>query len=449
MRHHNSGKPKTRAARAVASALLALLCTGCSAAAGSADVDALLRAPQLTGQSSAVLRALNSYLGATATLKYPASGDFLSPFLFGDWDGDGTQEAAVLYAGDGSGANVWLAVLEPGQDGTWRVTQTAEGLSSEVESVTYARLREDDSQQILVGYGSQGDTYLTVYSYTNDSAGSTLQTVLRQAYTEMLLADITGRTDTQDLVLALPSEDPGEGVNLQLLTSVSGTFKSSQLLSIGAGVYSSCASLHAGTGRDGGSYLVMDGWAGGAGTYLASTILVYDGTNFLTVYQPVNVSDFYRATTRYDPALLSQDIDGNGTVDIPVEVDDGGVLDAPVDKRLRFLLWKDYTTNGGGNTEFGVYDTEYQFFLPLPESLHGNIRLRSNAAATGWVLANAEDGTVYCELRAVDQKEAQNGDYLRIANMGSQQLQVRVLTAKSYYGLSAEDIAKKVVFLNG
>ena len=57
MRPHNSGKPKTRAARAVASALLALLCTGCSAAAGSADVDALLRAPQLTGQSSAVLRS--------------------------------------------------------------------------------------------------------------------------------------------------------------------------------------------------------------------------------------------------------------------------------------------------------------------------------------------------------------------------------------------------------
>ena len=113
--------------------IAALLCavallTGCATSAG--DVENLLRAPQLSGQTSAIQKALNSYLGAgsTATLKYPASGEFLSPFLFGDWDGDGVQEAAVLYTAETAGANVWLAVLEPTDNG-WRVVQTAEGLS--------------------------------------------------------------------------------------------------------------------------------------------------------------------------------------------------------------------------------------------------------------------------------------------------------------------------------
>jgi len=89
--------------------LVPVLLAGCSAAG---DVETLLRAPQLSGESAALQKALNNYLGGSATLKYPASGDFLSPFAFGDWDGDGTDEAAVLYTTDTTSSNVWLAVLQ-------------------------------------------------------------------------------------------------------------------------------------------------------------------------------------------------------------------------------------------------------------------------------------------------------------------------------------------------
>ena len=116
---------KRLAALLSAAALLA----GCSAAG---DVETLLRAPQLSGESAALQKALNSYLGGSATLKYPASGDFLSPFAFGDWDGDGVDEAAVLYTADTTSSNVWLAVLEPSGESGWRVSQAIEGMSSEV-----------------------------------------------------------------------------------------------------------------------------------------------------------------------------------------------------------------------------------------------------------------------------------------------------------------------------
>lgn len=96
--------------------LVPVLLAGCSAAG---DVETLLRAPQLSGESAALQKALNNYLGGSATLKYPASGDFLSPFAFGDWDGDGTDEAAVLYTTDTTSSNVWLAVLEPTGESSW------------------------------------------------------------------------------------------------------------------------------------------------------------------------------------------------------------------------------------------------------------------------------------------------------------------------------------------
>ncbi|MGN0975555.1 MAG: hypothetical protein ACI4OL_06090 [Gemmiger sp.] len=419
---------------------LGLALTGCSA---GGEVDNLLRAPQLSGETSAVQRALNSYLGESANLKYPSSGDFLSPFLFGDWDGDGVREAAVLYTSDKSGPNVWLAVLEPDEDGTWKVTGTAEGLSDSVEVVSYASLRDAESQQLLVGYGSApGDQYLAVYLYD----GQTLQPVIKQAYTEMLLADITGKGTTQDLILALPTETENGGINLQLLTNYEGLFKSAQTLSVGAGVYSGCAALHAGVGRDGGAYLVVDGYTGGSGGYLASSIIIYDNeTGYLTSYLPPNVTDMYHNTLRYDDLLFSADIDSDGTVDIPVEVDDGGELRAPLDKRLRFVLWKDYVGARGGSAVFGVYDSEYRFFLPLPESLHGSVCIKENMAGTGWLVCDAAGDTAYCELRVVSQAKAQSSEFHRIANIGAQQLQVRVITP--YYGLELQKILDNTIVM--
>lgn len=129
--------------------LVPVLLAGCSAAG---DVETLLRAPQLSGESAALQKALNNYLGGSATLKYPASGDFLSPFAFGDWDGDGTDEAAVLYTTDTTSSNVWLAVLEPTGESSWRVSRVVEGLTSEVQSFSAAHLR-DTSSPAAAGQG--------------------------------------------------------------------------------------------------------------------------------------------------------------------------------------------------------------------------------------------------------------------------------------------------------
>lgn len=419
----------------------AALLVGCSAAG---DVETLLRAPQLSGESAALQKALNSYLGGSATLKYPASGDFLSPFAFGDWDGDGVDEAAVLYTADTTSSNVWLAVLEPSGESGWRVSQAIEGMSSEVESFSAASLKDAASKQLLTGYISpQGDQYLAVYQYDNGR----LSTVISKSYTDMIVANFTGKGDTQDLVLALPPDTELGGVTLQLLTANEGEFRSTQTLNLGEGVYSSCAALHAGTGSDDAMYLVMDAWTGASS--LVSDIILYDGgTGFLQPYRPGGMSDIQRSTLRYNDTLLSCDIDGNGTVDIPVEIDDGGTLQTPMDKRLSFLLWKDYTSTAGGNSRFGVYDSEYDLFMELPESMHGSVLIRANQGGTGWLICNAEGNTVYCEMRVVEpttDTASGAGNYLRIANIGSQQLQARVVTP--YYGLNLDSISQNTVLL--
>ena len=335
-------------------------------------------------------------------------------------------------------------MLEPSGESGWRVSQAIEGMSSEVESFSAASLKDADSKQLLTGYISpQGDQYLAVYQYDNGS----LSTVISKSYTDMIVANFTGKGDTQDLVLALPPDTELGGVTLQLLTANEGEFRSTQTLNLGEGVYSSCAALHAGTGSDDAMYLVMDAWTGASS--LVSDIILYDGgTGFLQPYRPGGMSDIQRSTLRYNDTLLSCDIDGNGTVDIPVEIDDGGTLQTPMDKRLSFLLWKDYTSTAGGNSRFGVYDSEYDLFMELPESMHGSVLIRANQGGTGWLICNAEGNTVYCEMRVVEpttDTASGEGNYLRIANIGSQQLQARVVTP--YYGLNLDSISQNTVLL--
>lgn len=423
-------------ARLMAALLAAALLAGCSV---NADTEALLRAPQLSGESRALQKALNSYLGSAVTLKYPASGDFLSPFAFGDWDGDGTDEAAVLYASDASGTNVWLAVLEQETGGEWRVSQTVEGLSGEVQTFSAAHLRDADSQQLLAGYASaQGDSYLVVYQYADDR----LSTVISQSYTDMILADFTGKGDTQDLVLALPAESENGGVALQLLTNMDGEFRSAQTLNLGEGLYTGCAALQAGRGTDEAMYLVMDAYSDNGS--LVSDIIQYDAdTGFLQSYHPAGSA--LSSTRRYDTTLLSRDIDGNGTVDIPVEIEDGGTVSSPLDKRLSFVLWQDYAGETGGKSTFGVYDTVNRVFVGLPLALRGKVMLRSNISGTGWQVCNEQGSTTYCELRIVDPTAAGSDNYARIGNIGSQQLQARVLTQTG--ALTLEYIQNHTVLL--
>ena len=176
--------------------LLCLLLAGCSMPGEPVQVEELLRAPRLSGDYGDIQTALNDWLGESAQLKYPLQGDLLSPFLLQDLDGDGRQDAAVLYT-TAKSSNVCIAILQRDSTDAWQVRQNVEGLADTVENVRLAQLQPGNAVQLVVGYmAAQGDHYLAVYSYENGE----LATILEQQYEQYLVEDITGGGN-QDLIL--------------------------------------------------------------------------------------------------------------------------------------------------------------------------------------------------------------------------------------------------------
>lgn len=405
--------------------LAASLLCGC-ASSMSGGVEELLRAPQLAGPQTNVQKALTAYLGEAPQLKYPQNGDILSPFLFGDWNGDGSMDAAALYVSSGL-QNVCLAILEQ-SGGSWVVTQEIEGLSAEVDSVSTAAMSGDGGMQLLVGYvGASGEKYLSVYAYQDH----TLTQVMEQAYSQYELQDITG-SGLKDLILIGPQT--GDGMKVQLLTAIRGEFTMAQEFWLSPERFSSCEGLHLSSGSDGGYYLVLDGYVG-SGAALASILLGYNAaTQQLEEYTPLLPVDVYTESIRYSSLLTSTDIDGDGTVEIPVELPDAnGHITVG---RLSFVAWMDYTSTDPEKS-FGIVDLENGFYLELPPSWEGKIQVKEGSQEGSWAIRSLEDGTGYLEVRVVE-PSTEGGSYFRLGNVGGKKVQARILA--SHIGENGENL---------
>lgn len=406
--------------RWLACVLLCLLLAGCSMPGEQVQVEELLRAPKLSGDYGDVQTALNDWLGESAQLKYPMQGDLLSPFLLQDLDGDGRQDAAVLYT-TAQSSNVCIAILQKDDADIWHVCQNVEGLADTVESVGLAQLQPGDATQLVVGYtAAQGDHYLAVYSYTD----GVLSTILEQQYQQYLVEDITGGGN-QDLILMSTLEDGG--VQIELLTvDKEGSFQQVAVMGLSANRFAGCASVAAGVGADGRHYLVLDGWTGISGNNLASVLLRFDeDTQQMVPADQISTEKLYTASLRNVPSLVSQDLDGDGIVEIPTQPDEAGLLNMSQSRRMDFIVWMDYTSPHPEKS-FGLLDEETNCYIELPMEWEGNLKLTDSEQYDGAVeLRTVDEDQLVMTLRLVRTTSSLKG-WTRLGIVASRQMQAKL-----------------------
>lgn len=407
--------------RVLPTLLLCMLLAGCSFGDfGNLQVEELLRAPRLMGDYGALQSALNDWLGESAQLKYPMQGDLLSPFLLQDLDGDGEQDAAVLYT-TGQTSNVCIAILQKNSEGVWKVRQSIEGLADTVENVRLAQLQDRSGCQLVVGYmASQGDRYLAVYSYENDQVTA----ILEQSYEQYLVEDITGG-GSQDLILMSTLEYGG--VQIELLTvDRDGAFQQVAVMGLSADKFMGCASVAAGLGTDGKHYLVLDGWTGISGNNLATVLLYFDeDTQQMVPAKQIRAEELYQESLRNVPGLVSRDIDGDGTVEIPTQPDEAGLLNMSQSRRMDFIVWMDYTSPEPKKS-FGMVDEETNCYIELPTEWEGNLMLTDSAEEEDAVeLRTVDENKLVLTLRLVNSSESAAG-WTRLGVVASRQMQAKL-----------------------
>ena len=381
--------------RLAAAVCAAALLAGCAGLPGGERpaVEELLRAPRLEGEYGEIQAALDSWLGQSAQLRYPLNGDLLSPFLMSDFDGDGVQDAAVLYTA-ADATNICLAVLQKDGEGLWQVQDAVEGLTDTVDTVRFARLQEGGANQIIVGYtAQQADSYLAVYAYQDGRIAD----ILAEPCDQYLIEDITG-TGYEDLIVM--DTDAQGAAQIKLLTSDrEGGFRQAAVTGLSAAHYSGCASLAAGMGAYGGQYLVLDGWTGVSGSNLASVLLRYnEQTQQMEPARQIAADALYEASLRNVPNLTSRDLDRDGVVEIPTQPEGAGLINMDQGRRMDFILWMDYTS-AQPRKSFGLLDEELSFYLELPMEWYGALVLTDGPEEDTVELRRQDDGALYLTVR--------------------------------------------------
>ena len=249
------------------------------------------------------------------------------------------------------------------------------------------------------------------------------------------MEDITGGGN-QDLILMSTLEDGG--VQIELLTvDRDGSFQQVAVMGLSADKFSGCASVAAGLGADGKHYLVLDGWTGISGNNLATVLLRFDEESQQMIpADQISTSELYNASLRNVPNLVSRDLDGDGTVEIPTQPDEAGLLNMSQSRRMDFIVWMDYTSPTPEKS-FGLLDEETNCYIELPAEWEGNLLLTDSTEIDAAVeLRTVDENELVLTLRLVSASASAAG-WTRLGVVASRQMQAKlgegaVITDQTY-----------------
>lgn len=190
--------------------------------------------------------------------------------------------------------------------------------------------------------------------------------------------------------------------------------------------FSGCASVAAGLGADGKHYLVLDGWTGISGNNLASVLLRFDDESQQMVpASQITSEELYNASLRNVPSLVSRDLDGDGTVEIPTQPDEAGLLNMSQSRRMDFIVWMDYTASAPEKS-FGLLDEETGCYIALPIEWEGNLMLTDSTDEEDAVeLRTVDENKLVLTLRLASSSESAVG-WTRLGVVASRQMQAKL-----------------------
>ncbi len=369
-------------------AALLMCCTLCACGGvdlawlGGGNVEDMLRAPRTDQRQSAVQSALNGYLGETLQLKYPRGGSEPDPVIFADLDGDGAEEAAVLYVSPSKGQNVHLSVLEQ-RDGAWAVAYEVMGLSTEVAEVQLAEVFPG-STQLLVGFANAGltDKFLELYDYRD----VTIYSACRQPYSACWLGALSGG---MRLAAAVAPQEPGGVSSLQLFAPEGRAMKPVQAVELDAR-FERCTALSRTSDGPREGFAVDGQTADG----FVSQIVRLSGDELSPCLAEESDEPVCYTRPRALAALAPRAFDESGELLCA----SAGQAIATLRSADRFYAvdWMN-SLRARPLRRFGVWDDRCGFFLRLPESWRGGIALVEQSD-TSWQVLRRGDGALLCTV---------------------------------------------------
>lgn len=355
-------------AAALCIALLLPTLGGCSL---GGSVETLMKPPKLSIEQEQIYTALKSVAGSNIQLKYPKSGDYLSAFIVSDIDCDGADEAIVFYERGAVNADenpLRVNVLDQ-IDGVWRSVHDRGAAGADIEEVIISPLGENERINIIIGYSTVtgSERIAEVYDYR----GGTLERTLSKSYSMMEVSDLN-KDETNELFIVSGQTASQSARAAVYQLDVSGTYYES-VASL-PNDFTDCTQLLCGNTEDGTPAIFIDGVVGPSA--IRTEILRLEESRLIRVNQDSAASDTTRPT-----GYAAQDIDSDGTVELPVCTVFPGYEDMSETERITMTSWYTYAGDMLIRKHTGYYSINDSYAFLLPDRWKNKVTLKRDSVA--------------------------------------------------------------------
>lgn len=339
---------------------------GCTLITGA---ESYLKPPKLSEQHEQIYKALINASGSKITLKYPKSGPYLSAFVVADIDDEPTDEAIVFYEKNiitGSDvSSLRINFLDQNEDSTWRsVYDFAPEDASEVERVFISELGASSRKNVIIGMGNQNKKSAQLYFYDRTSTEQSKPQQLG-LYSAMDVRDLNNDGSKELIMIHSNAEGTGLSVQMKWLDS-DNTLVSSRDLNLSEDS-SDIAQMIYGKHADTDSAIYIDSYTG---TNKIRTDIIYaDSSSNKPELKLTDIKNFNSESigqTVRSSSLTSKDIDGDGSVEIPINTVFKGYEDKPETEQIAMTNWYAFEDGTLVRKYSGYYSINdgYAFMLP-------------------------------------------------------------------------------------
>lgn len=296
---------------------LSLLLTGCGNFRLATSIDDLISPVSPSGDNAGVQNAVNEYCKSGFLIKMPSSGKYTTSFIFYDLNADGQNEAVAFYEPTDDRGTTSLAVLSKSHD-EWNVVESIRGEGSDVKSVDFCDVNHDGMDEILVCWSviSSANSYrFCVYRHNASEDGNALELISDPISAgEFICVDMNEDGVDEAVVFQLGSTEESPTARLYSFADnrqrlLGETKLDSTIISfenITTGVTDEGVSVYADALKTDGNSMVTE--------------FIYWSDYYDSIVSPFySYSTGRTSDTARDSVIYSQDIDGDGVIEIPTD----------------------------------------------------------------------------------------------------------------------------------
>lgn len=383
-----------------------LTCTLCGCDFFTADMAELLSPPSLSDDLKSISKAISKSVDGAYSFKYPQTGQYRSAVVQKDINGDNVEEAFAFYSttdGDITTMNINV-VCKNGEE--WQSSGQLAIVAAGIHSVEFCDLDSDGISEILVGWQiyATSEMQLAVYSFKDN----VLTQRMLKKYTHFATCDLDDNNANEILIIEMDTENAQNRALLYGFTNDGITQISQCELDSKVETFEHPIISELSTGK---KAVYIDSVKGiGA---ITEILFFSDGVLSNPLF---DIQTRETSLTLRSVSFKTNDFDGDGTLEIPVQLNVPSVSKNEVAEKLYLTNWCTFDGEKLTTKVTSMINVLDGYYYNLPESWVGNIAILKDTdnrirEIYEYDTEEMAIGSSLLYLRAINKKDWDSGVY--------------------------------------